>query len=73
MRWLAIGALTGAALAGCGSSCGDLPRLTAERDALRSSYLDLARSGAPPEKTGRADARLHQVERQVFDLEQSCR
>ena len=63
----------GAALAGCGASCDELPRLTAERDALRSSYLDLVRSGASPEEAERADERLHAVERQVFDLEAGCR
>lgn len=54
------------------ASCSELARRTAERDALRSSYLALVRSGARPEETERADERLHAVERHVFDLERRC-
>ena len=73
MTWLVGHVAVGAVLAGCGSSCDELPALTTERDAMRAAYLELVRSGASPEETERADDRLHAVERQVFDLEQGCR
>ena len=73
VRWLAGLVAAGAVLNGCGSSCEELHGLTAERDAMRAAYLQLVRSSASPEETERADDRLHAVEAQVFDLEQTCR
>jgi hypothetical protein len=67
-------ALAAVLLSGCaGNTCDDLPALRAERDQARADYLELVQSGqASPEETGDADDELHRVERQVFDLEQSC-
>ena len=67
-----LAALAAVLLSGCsGSSCGELPGLRAERDEQRQAYLELARS-ATPEQTEQADEELHALERQVYDLEQSC-
>lgn len=59
---------------GCaGSSCDELPALQAQRDAQRQAQLELVRSGASPAVIGEADDQLHELERQVYDLEQRCR
>ena len=62
------------ALSGCaGSSCDELPELRAERDVARAEHLDLIESGtATPTEIGDGDDELHALERQVFDLEESC-
>ena len=66
---LAIAPLTGCA----GASCGDLPALRAERDQARAAYGRLiAAEPAPAEVTERADADVHALDRQVFDVEQAC-
>ena len=66
---LAIVPLTGCA----GSSCGDLPALRAERDEARATYGRLiAAEPAPAEVTEQADADVHALDRQVFDVEQAC-
>lgn len=56
-----------------GSSCDDLPALTAERDAARDAYAELIASGAATtQQTEEGDARTHALDRRVYDLEQSC-
>lgn len=56
-----------------GVSCDDLPALQAERDVARADYEALVRSGtATDEQTTAIDDAVHDVERRVFDLEQSC-
>ena len=66
---LAIVPLTGCA----GASCGDLPALRAERDEARAAYGRLiAAEPAPAEVTEQADADVHALDRQVFDVEQAC-
>jgi hypothetical protein len=61
------------ALSGCaGTSCDALAGLRAERDALRTDYLALARSGATGAESEAADGRLHALERRVYDLERDC-
>lgn len=73
-RLLVLASVAAALLTGCaGRSCDELPGLTADRDAARRDYLALARPGVSPvEVTEPADAELHEMERQVYDLEQRC-
>lgn len=63
-----------AAVSGCsGASCDELPRLRAERDSAREDFLQLGRSGAATlEESAAADDAVHELDRTVFDLEQSC-
>jgi hypothetical protein len=69
----AAGVVTTTVLAGCSaSSCDELPALQAEREQRRDAYLKLAESGASPEETGRADEKLHDFERRVYDTERRC-
>ena len=57
-----------------GRPCGDLPALTAERDAARAAYARLVEPGtAPPEVTAEADDDVHVLDRRVYELEQACR
>lgn len=62
------------ALAACtGASCEALPGLRAERDAARASYAELTGSGtAKADESERADEEVHALDRQVYELEQSC-
>ena len=55
-----------------GTDCDALPGLQAEREQRRQAYLELASSGASPERTTEADGELHAFERRVHDLEQQC-
>jgi len=72
-RLLAALAVAAVAVTGCaGRSCDALPRLQAEREAMREDYLELVRSGASAERTEQADADLHAFEQQVYDAEQRC-
>ena len=72
-RLLAAAALAVGLSACSGSSCDALPDLRAERDAARAAYGELLRTGtAGPEETELADEGVHALDRQVYDLEQTC-
>lgn len=60
-------------LPGCaGADCDGLPALQAEREQRRQAYLELATSGASPERTTEADGDLHAFERRVAEVEEQC-
>ncbi len=74
---LVLAGLAVAGLTGCsGSSCGELPGLSQERDGLRTAYADLVESsrtgGATAEGVDAAHDRMHALEERVHDLQQSC-
>lgn len=72
-RLLAAVAVALALPACSGSSCQALPDLRAERDAARTAYDALLRTGtAGPQESEQADEDVHLLDRQVYDLEQTC-
>jgi hypothetical protein len=62
--------LAGSAACG-GSSCADLPRLTAERDAARARWTAVTASG-PASEADRAHDEMHALDQQVYALDQEC-
>ena len=62
------------ALAGCsGTGCDALPGLRAERDQARAAYVELTAGGtAGTAESERADEGVHELDRRVYELEQSC-
>ena len=70
--------LAAAVLTGCssGQGCGDLPKVTAERDAAREQWrlvLSAARAGtATDADVSEAHDRMHALDARAYDLRQSC-
>ena len=69
--------LAAVVVTGCtGDGCGDLPGVTAERDAAREQWrlvLSAARAGtATDADVSEAHDRMHALDARAYDLRQSC-
>lgn len=69
-----LAVVAASALPGCsGSTCGALPALRYERDAAPSGVRrPAAQRDGRPQGTEQADEDVHALDRQVYDLEQTC-
>lgn len=78
MRRLALSLLAAVSVTGCsaGQDCGDLAAVTAERDVARADWREIAdaeQAGqATHEDLSQAHDRMHALDIETYDLEQSC-